>query len=398
MKKPLHLGFVMQGGSGWAGGAEYIRNLILATLAAARKERREVKATLLAGQPLEPQWRAQFADHAEIIELPRFHHLLNRFFGMRRRSIVNTLRQLNLDFLFPFTYENHSTLGLDFPLKPTLGATRWAGWIPDFQHKHLPQFFDAPALALRDRGITDLCAEADTVVFSSEAAAADYRRFWPEAPARPYVLRFNTVPGADWFSEDPLAVQQRHGLPDRFFLVSNQFWQHKNHETLFAALGMLAAKGVNPQVVCTGQLEDYRSKDHVAGLRAMLDREGVKAQVHLLGLVPRLEQIQLMRRALAVIQPSLSEGWSTVVEDARLLGKPILLSDLAVHLEQAPPMARYFPPQSAAQLADLIEAAWRELTPGPDLAAESAAASDAKIAMESFGSRFLQLASGEPAS
>ena len=44
-----------------------------------------------------------------------------------------------------------------------------------------------------------------------------------------------------------------------------------------------------------------------------------------------------MRQSVAVLQPSLFEGWSTTVEEAKSIGKTILLSDIPVHREQAPP-------------------------------------------------------------
>ena len=80
---------------------------------------------------------------------------------------------------------------------------------------------------------------------------------------------------------------------------------------------------------------------------------------------PRLDQIQLLRCADAVLQPSLFEGWSTVVEDARALGKRIFLSDIPVHREQNPPGAVYFDPNEPADLAAAIDREWNNLTPGP---------------------------------
>jgi hypothetical protein len=41
-----------------------------------------------------------------------------------------------------------------------------------------------------------------------------------------------------------------------------------------------------------------------------------------------------MKHAQAIIQPSLFEGWSTVVEDAKAMNQTIILSDLRVHKEQ----------------------------------------------------------------
>ena len=394
MNSPLHLGLVMQGGSAWAGGAEYVKNLLLATRAAAAEEGCALRATLFTGRSLEPVWHAQFAPIADIVRLPLLPPRLNRWLHFGNRALSRAIRARGIDFLFPLTYENTSTLGLHFPIAPTLRATRWAGWIPDFQHRHLPALFSETDLRLRDDGITHLAAEAPAIVFSSETSARDYREFWPEAKAHAFTLRFCTVPDEDWFRGDPAAAQKQHALPDRFLLVSNQFWQHKNHATVFAALGILAQRGIRPHVACTGSLEDYRGKTHVAKLREQIAALGIAEQVALLGLIPRSEQVQLMRRCIAVVQPSLSEGWSTVVEDARLLGKPVVLSDLAVHREQNPPGARFFARESAEDLATAIAEAWSALPPGPDFPAEKTARATAAEAVREFGQRFLRFAMG----
>ncbi len=392
MNSALHLGLVMQGGSAWAGGAEYVKNLLHATRASAAEEGCALRATLFTGRALEPVWREQFAPLAEIVRLPLLPRGLNRWLRLGNRALAREIRARGIDFLFPLTYENTSTLGLHFPVAPFLRATRWAGWIPDFQHRHLPQFFSAADVRLRDEGITHLAAEAPKIVFSSETSAGDYHEFWPSAKARPFVLHFRTFPDDDWFHGDPALVQKQHALPDRFLLVSNQFWQHKNHATVFAALGILARRGIRPHVACTGSLEDYRGKEHVAKLREQIAALRIADQVALLGLIPRAEQVQLMRRCIAVVQPSLSEGWSTVVEDARLLGKPVVLSDLAVHREQNPPGARFFARESAEKLAATLAAAWTALPPGPDFPAEEKARATARDAAGEFGRRFLQFA------
>ena len=89
-----------------------------------------------------------------------------------------------------------------------------------------------------------------------------------------------------------------------------------------------------------------------------------------MGLVPKFDQIQLMRRSIAVVQPSLFEGWSTLVEDARLLGKPMILSNLPVHLEQNPPYSAFFEVNSPEDLAKLLGDFWQNYHPGPDLEKE----------------------------
>jgi hypothetical protein len=61
-----------------------------------------------------------------------------------------------------------------------------------------------------------------------------------------------------------------------------------------------------------------------------------------------------MRTCTALINPSMSEGWSTPVEEAKSLAVPMLLSNLRVHREQAGDRAYYFDPQAAEQLASLM--------------------------------------------
>lgn len=62
------------------------------------------------------------------------------------------------------------------------------------------------------------------------------------------------------------------------------------------------------------------------------------------------------------MQPSLFEGWSSFVEEARALGLPALLSDIPVHREQNPPGAKYFDPHDPEQLAGLLDA-WDDELP-----------------------------------
>lgn len=391
MNKPLKIGLVMQGGASWMGGAEYIKNLALAVAAAEREPPQGAKISVLAGHPIEAAWRDGLP--AEIIDLPpRCRGFLGRMLNSGNRAFTQAVRRSGFDFVFPLTYDNQHNIGVSLPLGPSLAPARWAGWIPDFQHKLLPQLFSAKEIAQRDRGIGELARDAKTLVFSSEAAARDFRSYCPDSRARVELLRFCTAPNPEWFAGDPPAVQAKYHLPDRFFLISNQLWQHKNHLLVFEALAVLAARGVRPHVVCTGQPADFRDKNFLNVVLQRLHESGVAPRVSLLGLIPRAEQIQLMRRCVAVIQPSLCEGWSTVVEDARLLGKTVVLSDLDVHREQNPPGARFFGRTSAAALAEAIEATWSAGAPGPDSAREAAARAAATEAQLAFGQRFIEIA------
>ena len=70
-----------------------------------------------------------------------------------------------------------------------------------------------------------------------------------------------------------------------------------------------------------------------------------------------------MHHALAVLQPSTFEGWSTSVEESKAMAKRIILSNIDVHVEQAPKRGIYFPPHSAEDLAMSMMKASQEYDP-----------------------------------
>ncbi len=102
--------------------------------------------------------------------------------------------------------------------------------------------------------------------------------------------------------------------------------------------------------------------------------------------------LALMRRAIGVVNPSRFEGWSTTVEEAKSLGVPAVLSDLAVHREQALPGAVFFDPQSPAALAAALISAWESWPAGPRPAAEQAALAAAQRRRQAFAARFAEIA------
>ena len=78
----------------------------------------------------------------------------------------------------------------------------------------------------------------------------------------------------------------------------------------------------------------------------------------ILGMVPYADVQSLSEAAWAYINPSLFEGWSTTVEEAKYRGKPILLSNLKVHREQAPKKGVYFNPMDPDELAEKMWNMW----------------------------------------
>lgn len=398
MTTPLRIGLIMQGDRSWVGGTEYIKNIIFALAQLPPETRSTFEICLIADQPFDSDSHDQIRPYLSNLyhreaDLEPFT-LRNRIRWKTRRSLLKQhdprfddfLKKANIDFVYPYFTQDEV---------PT--PYRSAAWIYDFQHKHLPQFFTKQQIEARDREFARIAKYASTVVLSSETAASEFQKFFPEAAHKSGVLPFKVSPSSAWYENDPGRTQRTYSLPDRFFIISNQFWQHKNHLVVFEALKLLRERAIHPVVVCTGHIYDYRKSDYSDEILQTIHKFGIARQVYLLGLIPKFDQIQLMRRSLAVIQPSLFEGWSTVVEDARALGKRIILSDIPVHVEQNPPGNRLFERNSPESLALVLADWWHLLSPGPDAEQEASAKDNSVEEVKAFADRFLKIAGGNTA-
>jgi len=240
-------------------------------------------------------------------------------------------------------------------------------WIPDFQPHHLPEMFEPPELVSRTNSFKQIANQHGILLLSSNAALADFKKFYPDATVEPRVWSFcsSIEPGS---VESCHEAVSRYALPEKFLYIANQFWRHKDHATAFEALRILRDKGMDVALVCTGLQNDRRDPAYFETLKTALTCHGLQHQVHFLGLVPREDQIQFFRAAAAVVQPSRFEGWSTVIEDAKALGRPIIASDIAVHQEQLAGLdgVHLFKTSSAADLADHIARLWPDLPKGPN--------------------------------
>ena len=119
---------------------------------------------------------------------------------------------------------------------------------------------------------------------------------------------------------------------------------HKNVETLLDAYAMLDAP---PRLVIAGALDDEVYASSAARVRARIDALGLGDRVVLPGFVPDEILAALYRRAVAVVNPSLAEGFGLPAVEAAACGAPVVLSDLPAHRETLGGAACFFDPRDA---------------------------------------------------
>ena len=264
-------------------------------------------------------------------------------------------------------------------------------WIPDFQVYHLPHFFVEKDIQFRKRSYQSGSEMADLVVLSSNAALNDFKNFFPSQAHKGRVLNFVVDVPEELFSSNPASVLSTYQLPEKFFYMPNQFWQHKNHQLLLDAMRILKSAGHNLHVVLSGTMEDRRNPEHVSSLLNFIREHELENSIRVLGVIPKEDVLLLMRQCCAMINPSRFEGWSTTVEESKSLGKRMLLSSIDVHFEQDPPGARFFGCDDVNALAQLLWETWNVTHEGPDLAMEAFARDSLTARKKKFADDFFAL-------
>jgi glycosyltransferase involved in cell wall biosynthesis len=332
----------------WSGGVDFLGTVIDSLLTGPAAGRAEFHLLLPeSGKSAWPLglpklWRRN-ASEAALPEawLERAGGLAIHRIKKGRPALVREVKQNKLDAVLPAVH----SLRADFP-RP------WVGYAYDFQHKYFPEHFPPENRRSRDEHFTDMLTTARAVIVNSRAVAADIARFVPEATARVFALPFAPAPQGAWGEERP-EILPRYGLAPPYFLISNQFWMHKDHATAFEAFRLIAEENPAVCLVCTGSTKDERNRAFFPQLMEKVRAWGLERRIRVLGLVPKRDQIEIMKEASAVLQPTLFEGGpgGGAIYDAASLGVPAIVSDLPVNREIEGAEVEFFPAGDAKELA-----------------------------------------------
>lgn len=377
MGKKLKIGLVFSYSEDWIGGTYYILNLIrsLETL----EKDKAPDLFLIHSKPEEYEYVKTNTNYSRLHPLkvrttPWYGTFLLRVcrkvFGIEPQQRV--LRDSGFDLLFPVPKARYFSR-----------IKNGASWIPDFQEIYFPQFFSPLELEGRKFDQNLIVESGRTVVFSSSSARKDFLRLYPQAKNPTFILPFAVShPKLDFSTISE--VQARYEISGSYYFCANQFWVHKNHAVILEALKESRKQGHLVQVVFSGKQEDHRNPQYFQTIKQYVKDHGLGGSVKFLGFIDRSDQLLLMRGSLAVIQPSLFEGWSTVVEDCKSLGTPLILSRIPVHEEQNPTDSVFFDPNSPLDLMKkLIDSESLLVRGGTNLYGAS---------VENFAQEFLKIA------
>ncbi|MDP1801073.1 MAG: glycosyltransferase family 1 protein [Bacteroidota bacterium] len=333
----MRIGIILTGDYSWAGGVYYSLNIIKLLHEISLTKKLTIVVIVNSGTPTEL-----------INELPKknieltyldkksfFYKLYHKIKGDRFVADINTLK---LDVLYPLI--SYDTLHPKLNCKPFY-------WMYDFQHKFLPDLFSSGEIKSRDQVFEDIAVNVRDIVFSSYDSMTHFEKFFPTSKANKHVYNFISLIK----NEDKGVTNKIVNISTGYFIVCNQFWPHKNHMAVLKALDALINEKKKVHIVFTGRYTDERNNKYVSELKEFIAEKKLENYITLTGFISREDQINLIKNAKAVIQPSFFEGWSTVVEDAKALNKFLIVSDISVNKEQLKDHVLFFNPKDHLQLA-----------------------------------------------
>jgi glycosyltransferase involved in cell wall biosynthesis len=159
--------------------------------------------------------------------------------------------------------------------------------------------------------------------------------------------------------EDPLRRQEvtdAYGLVAPYVFYPAQFWAHKNHRYIVAALNEMRKRyGWCPQAVfCGGDRGTLQATLEYA------QTLGVRDKIIYCGFVPSADIPYLYTGALALVMPTYFGPTNIPPVEAASLGVPVCYSDLPSFREQMADRASYVDLTRPGSLADTLETLRRE--------------------------------------
>lgn len=366
------IGIPVNGFVGWGGGIDFIKMVIRGVLATQKYEviilipdeaskkdkiKNRVKKTLnllalpltVVGVKKNPLAIKEFKNYTGIFNEFKQDFAKSIAYHNTHKHFRKALKKNKIDVLGPCI----SAQEKDLPIP-------WIGYLYDFQHRYLPQFFSEEEIKHREAHFGQMVHDASDIIVNSLSVKNDIHKFYPGEQSKVTALPFTPLFNKRLLTSQFDVLKKKYNLPDNYFIISNQFWRHKDHLTAFRALQIITSTATEQiAIVCTGETGDYRQGDFFASLKKEIQDLGIEDKVYFLGYISKQDQIQILLHAVALVQPTLFEGGpgGGATYDAIAFSKPAIISDIAINKEINHPLVTFFQAGNHLDLANKMRQA-----------------------------------------
>lgn len=232
-------------------------------------------------------------------------------------------------------------------LEPLVVDIPSAVMMPDVQHEFFPEFFEAPVLQWRRQTYGPSALNTDVLFTLSEHAKQTIVEKFKIDPAKISVIHLDA--DAHFHSPQPSPAFAALKLPAKYLYFPANFWPHKNHANVLAALQLASAQGESDlHLVLSG------SPAGSEPLEAEAARLGLKGRVHFKGYLDKAVIPDVYRHALALLFATKFEGFGIPILEAFYTGAPVITANSGSCVEVAGDAAVLVDPLSPESIAQGI--------------------------------------------
>jgi glycosyltransferase involved in cell wall biosynthesis len=228
-------------------------------------------------------------------------------------------------------------------VSPLWGAPVLVATIHDMYYRIIPETLPQFQRLYWRAFIPATSRVCDAILAVSQNTGRDLEKFVPAAAGKvtvtPLASRFSPATHSDVIGRVP-------AYPPYILMIAN-LTPNKNVGKVVEALAMLRQRGRSIELIHIGT-------DLIGELKSATQRYAMKDCVRSLGKVSDEELVRVAGGCLALVVPSLYEGFGLPALEALALGAPLICSDRGALPEVAGDAAIIVDPTEAAQIADAV--------------------------------------------
>lgn len=242
----------------------------------------------------------------------------------RERGIIKEFKRFNIDL--------YHGLSNELPYGKWPSGIKKIVTIHDVIFRHFPEHYAFTDRLIYHKKTEHAIEIADVIVATSKATADDLISLYGANENKIKVV-YQTCGSAFTIQQTSSEIElfkSRNRLPSEFILYVSSFQTRKHHLALLKAFH--AAKSSNLKLVLAG-----RKGETMHDVNSFIKSNGLDNQVLILNDLSAAELPLLYRSAQSFVYPSMIEGFGIPLIEAAHSGLPMLVNDVAIFRELAPP-------------------------------------------------------------
>lgn len=351
--KNITIGFPVSYFIGWMGGASLAANFTNSVYFASKYCMQNIKIIIML----------QVGEN--IIKVPSAGYLqLNKkdinADGVLREFFIQT--DYEEIYIYNNLYAASAALGVDVigPSYQDLGENfeiPWSGYLPDFQHRHFPGFFDPEEIQSRNIMFGKMLANAPLIFVNSKSVIDDIEKLYMDREINSKLKNFPSLLPLIESKLEVNLIKKEFDIDGDYFIICSQQWKHKKHDIAIRAFKIFLEKNnLNIKLIITGMKDDYRYPNLKFEIDELIESLKLEGIVRYLGLIDKAKQIALINGSKALIQASLIEGGpgASGIAEAAALDVPIIATKIMPNIEMNCGRFMYFSVDDVEALAEAM--------------------------------------------